>query len=83
MLPANKIVIGLFINYTLLSANASGEAVKLNKDASDRPSARQYCRSTGGTIRETVNPNEYICCYKYKCLLSNTEKGMSIILDNK
>jgi hypothetical protein len=81
MLPVNKLVIGLFINYTLLSGNLSGKAVELNKDASDTYSVKQYCRSTGGAISETVHANQYICCYKHKCLLIDTEKGMSIILE--
>ena len=81
MLPANKMLIGLFINYTLLSGNVSGKAVEVNKHASDAFSPRQYCLNTGGAINETAHANQYICCYKHKCLLIDTEKGKSIILE--
>lgn len=83
MLTANKIVIGLFINFTLLSGNVSGKAGELKKDASNTFSARQYCLNTGGAISETDYAKQYICCYKNKCLLIDTEKGKSIILENK
>ena len=83
MLLVNKIGIGLLINYSLLSGYVSGEAVELNEVTSDKFSARQYCRNTGGTISETAHANQYICCYKLKCLLIDTTKGKSIILEKK
>lgn len=81
MLPVNKIVVGLFINYILLSGSVIGEAAELPKAASDTFSPRQYCRNTMGTITETNHANQYICCYKTKCLFIDTALGQSIILD--
>jgi len=83
MLPANKLAIGLFINCTLLSATVLGEVVKVDNDASDTFSARQYCLNTKGTINETTHAEQFTCCYKDKCLLIDTEKGKSIILETK
>ena len=83
MLTANKIVIGLFINFTLLSGNVFAETAELKKGASNTFSARQYCLNTGGAISENGHTNQYICCYKHKCLLIDTEKGKSIILEKK
>jgi hypothetical protein len=83
MLPANKMLIGLFINYALLSGNVSGEVMKINKDATETFSPRQYCLNTEGTINETAHANQFVCCYTHKCLLIDTEKGKSIILETK
>jgi hypothetical protein len=83
MLPINKVTIGLFINFILFSGNVSGEAVEMKKDASETYSARHYCLNTGGAISETDHANQYICCYNNKCLLIDTKKGKSIILENK
>jgi len=83
MLPANKLAIGLFINCTLLSGTVFGEVVKVNNDAPDTFSARQYCLNTKGTIKETTHAEQFTCCYKDKCLLIDTEKGKSIILEKK
>jgi len=83
MLPINKVIIGIFISIILFSGNVFGESVELKEDASDRFSARHYCLNTGGAISENGHPNQYICCYKNKCLLIDTEKGKSIILENK
>ena len=83
MLLTNKLAIGLFINCALLSGTAYGEVLKVNGDASNTFSARQFCLDTKGTISETNHTEQYICCYTDKCLLIDTEKGMSIILEKK
>lgn len=83
MLTANKLAIGLFINCTLLSGTAFGEVLKVKKDATETFSARQYCLNTKGTLNETDHAEQFTCCYKDKCLLIDTEKGISIILGRK
>jgi len=83
MLPVNKLAIGLFINCTLLSGTVFGEVLKANNNASDTFSARQYCLNTKGTLNETAHAKQFTCCYKDKCLLIDTEKGKSLILETK
>jgi hypothetical protein len=83
MLPANKLAIGLFINCALFSGTVFGEVLKANNNTSDAFSARQYCLSTKGTLNETAHAEQFTCCYKDKCLLIDTEKGKSVILEKK
>lgn len=83
MLLTNKLAIGLFINCALLLGTAYGEVLKVNKDASDTFSERQYCLDTKGTINETNHTEQFVCCYTDKCLLIDIEKGMSIILEKE
>lgn len=81
MLPTNKLIIGIYIICILLSGNVSGEVMEINKDATKTFSPRQFCHNTGGSINETADTNQYICCYEEKCLLIDTKQGLSTILE--
>lgn len=43
-------------------------------------SPRQYCRQTGGHVTETNVPHKYICWYKNKGVLTNTQVGVSTLI---
>lgn len=45
-------------------------------------SPRQFCRSRGGDVRETVVEHVYLCCYEamQKCVVTDTEQSVSQLI---
>lgn len=76
MIAIHKFIILLAASTSLLACDLPG----LHSET-DSPSAattpRQYCRTNGGSVIETSNPAEYLCCDRQGCLLTNTHTKTS------
>ena len=63
---------------TLLAPNQSAAG-----EAPVQGSARDFCRSGGGTVTETALPHVYVCHYaqRERCVRSDTARGLSRVVD--